>query len=283
MLRFLTRIACAVLGNKYSLKPLIFFAALVLVLCGASNAPDQIAGHNNSEPTKKNPVSQLSGREPPVAANPLPSPNLINVPKLNPQPIIVCDQQTRNIQSGWSLDDYIAAISAGAGLIQAVALFVTIRVLIKTARRQLRAYVAVERVHFSEVPGKPGDFTGYIEIKIRNFGSTPARNVIMKTEKFIGIERNETDVFEITDEATNHPPTSISPNADFVALIAGSDTEIDNQQWWSTSRKDHKAYVWGRIDFVDAFDIKQFTTFQLVCDFKHVTGFRLCQAGNNAS
>lgn len=83
------------------------------------------------------------------------------------------DKKRRNLwhPGTWSLDQQIAAIASIAGLLQFIGLIATICVMVRTARRQLRAYVAAT--------GKEllGPIPLIYKFSIVNHGQTPAYKV----------------------------------------------------------------------------------------------------------
>ena len=73
------------------------------------------------------------------------------------------------------LSDKIAVIASAVAFLQFLALIATIFVMRRTAQRQLRAYIAVEHGDVQLVNGGEGIRA---MIRIKNFGQTPARNVV---------------------------------------------------------------------------------------------------------
>src|SRR5260370_34589796 len=79
---------------------------------------------------------------------------------------------------GWSLSDKIAGIATVVAFLQFAALFLTLRIMRRTAQRQLRAYIC-------DIEGNavfPGGTIVNIEIAFRNSGQTPAYDVEIRCD-----------------------------------------------------------------------------------------------------
>ena len=88
------------------------------------------------------------------------------------------EQGTQKQSEAWTLSDKIAAIAGIVALLQFFALVGTICVLVRTARRQLRAYIAIENaVADGDHPLPPRfnlPFTPQFSLRFKNCGQTPA-------------------------------------------------------------------------------------------------------------
>lgn len=99
----------------------------------------------------------------------------------------------KNPDQSWSMSDKIALIASVSAFLQFLALVVTIWVMILNGRRQLRAYIVVERGIIANVanpPDGPGERVQTVarlmqplggpvaQITIKNTGQTPAYEVV---------------------------------------------------------------------------------------------------------
>lgn len=168
--------------------------------------------------------------------------------------------------------------TAKAALLAARAAHASNRQSRLTAERQLRAYVMVEscqRTRRSE-----GD-TWVVELKIKNFGATPAYASITCVDYAI-VKKMEAETFSPPN------PTRLGSKAD----VGPGDThtlrielpEFDHPSKWAAF-KDHQLYLyfWGRLDFVDAFGSSRWITFRLGQDGGHVRNLRHAKEGNQSS
>jgi hypothetical protein len=167
--------------------------------------------------------------------------------------------------SGWSLSDKIAAIASLVSLLQFIALFCTVYVMVRTARRQLRAYVLPESGGLWEgmmlnpqMPvhaGEPG-----VTLLFKNSGQTPAYNYISWAQIIVA-------------EPTNaHTLTAPSLQRQFPAIVGAGGT-ISKALWFGRPLTQSEIadvavgakliFVYGRIEYVDAFRRKRWANFRL--------------------
>ncbi len=155
---------------------------------------------------------------------------------------------------GLSQSDKIAVIASLAAFLQFIALIVTVFVMMRTARRQLRAYVLVYGSVVTNVA--EGDEVPEARIVFKNFGQTPAYNFV-----------------NVTGFAFNVYPAPKSirltvPNKEFSNLLAKSvlgptQEEMSTTVWQgrplTPGRRTELAqgraiiYVYGEIRYTDAF------------------------------
>ena len=204
-------------------------------------------------------------------------------------------------------------IVAFATLLQAIGLGVTIWVMVRTARRQLRAYVFVDGIGLydaSQMPaltgtsegsegatppagsglgedvpaGRPRGMPG-VSWGIKNSGQTPAYDVV------------HWGAFDVLETRLEHavvvPP--LDPTLFKTYLAPGA--IMTKAQWYNRALTEQEiadirsgaraVYVFGRIEYKDAFKQKRFTTYRLkytASAYPPVapTGFNYCQDGNDA-
>jgi hypothetical protein len=121
---------------------------------------------------------------------------------------------------GWSLSDKIALVASIAGLLQAGALVVTIRVMIRNGRRQFRAYVFVENA-WAKLLGHENDWT--IEYKLKNTGLTPAKRVtVIETTKVVSWPMTT-----LPEPVNRGYFGTMAPNGDFIDDWSGDEVLAD--------------------------------------------------------
>jgi hypothetical protein len=168
-----------------------------------------------------------------------------------------------------SVDD--AAIAAGAAED-------SVKLAKGTAERQLRAYVLIERVEFSFPPDQPNG-PWAVHVILKNFGQTPAYFVDAKTERRISQTIPETESLSLSTEAQTVAGTIIAPG--HLHTIPLSNFLISGQgEAKYCNVNGHVAYVWGRVDYVDAFGQRHFTKFQMVHHTSDAPQFAVCAVGN---
>jgi hypothetical protein len=191
--------------------------------------------------------------------------------------------------AGWSLSDRIAAIASAAGALQFGALVATVWVMVRSGRRQLRAYVFPDSAGLFEGTmlnppvsahaNEPG-----VVLVFRNFGQTPAYKVI----SWARIE-----VIERTQEHTLILPSlrPISPN------FIGANGNMPKTLWFGrplspaeiadVQTNVRAIYVFGRLEYIDAFKRKRWTNFRYAYSgpFPPPQGviFLLTERGNEAN
>jgi hypothetical protein len=191
----------------------------------------------------------------------------------------------------WTPDTITAAATVGLTILTLVLaagsifLWLSTRRLVlgaeETAERQLRAYVFVESAQLTRHPGGIGGWMA--AIKIRNFGDTPAYNVCIKAEKRVCLALPENDLLEFSGNSSTLAQSVIGPGA-FSTITIDFSHEIPDDwgQWRPLRVENKKGYIWGRIEYRDAFDKQRFTTFQMIHDFMQIEQFAYCERGNNS-
>jgi len=178
-------------------------------------------------------------------------------------------------------DEHAIELGIGAivfGFLQSVALFITFWIMRKTARRQLRAYVDIESAEYGK---NPDDETApwNILLTVRNFGQTPAREVIITIDTAVGTQKNDRIVFQLSASADKQPPTRIPPSH-WITVSAPPGIAPGLAGFDAATQANQCSYIWGRIEYLDVFGTKSWLTFQMVCSFHGVGSFVYCPAGN---
>lgn len=171
-------------------------------------------------------------------------------------------------ESAWQTKMVASATGRTAGIMK------------ENAERQLRAYVAMETAVF-EI--EDGIVSGYINVEIKNYGLTPAADLIVTAEYDSGPPRNEAIIFPISDSATRYPKAHIPPGKLVTLHVQVLAAQIDIRMWNALARDGQRAYLWGKIDYIDAFKEPRFTRFQMVNHFGRVSSMSWCEVGNDAT
>jgi hypothetical protein len=175
-----------------------------------------------------------------------------------------------NWNDTWGLSDKIAVIASIVGFLQFLALFATVWVMVRNGRRQLRAYLSIKRAA-REGPHRPAPKFNLI---FKNCGQTPAYNgtnwgdvqvrEFPLTSALIPPEKKIIGRFET-------PPTSAftvwDTEEDTISISAEQANEFDNGKI--------AFYIFGRLDFVDAFHKKRWLQFRFRYSSECVSNGRL--------
>ncbi len=149
----------------------------------------------------------------------------------------------------------------------------------KSSQRELMAYVDISHAAYDRAPDEP-NARWEIDIVFKNFGQTPARNVIIKVETTVGPKRDESKVFEFTPAAKTQSPTRIAPGNQLIVSGPPGIKPGDAGFTGAGNAKLH-SYIWGEISYLDVFDRLAQVRFQMVCEFSRgVQSFSYCEAGN---
>ena len=153
----------------------------------------------------------------------------------------------------------------------------------KHSERQLRAYVLVEK-------GGVGNFIAgevpYAKVRFRNSGQTPASQIsVMITMDLCKFPRPNFEPFSGDDSRRSRGP--IGPETKFTIPVALKRT-IDLEERAKVVCGDKAIYVFGRVDYMDVFERKQWTTFRFIVrgrgeDFGDNPDLTVASEGNDAT
>jgi hypothetical protein len=271
------------LTKRSALLALAFCLALLGDSWGQSQQPppskEKLNQPQQTEPhaTQQLPaIDQRGTEQAPLIVKALPS------PQANEKAAEAATKQPEKPTSDWSVNDVIASFAAFFALIQAVALSVTIIVLVRTSQRQLRAYVLVETAYFAQPKTKTGKYAPWsIHVTFKNFGQTPAYSTVIKITKILSAPKPD-DIFLPTPENAEILPTSIIPPGEIHTVRIGG---LNNgyRDFVAARNTGKKAYVWGRADYLDIFGRPHFLTFQMICRFEQIHQFAFCEKGNGTN
>jgi hypothetical protein len=154
----------------------------------------------------------------------------------------------------------------------------------RTAERQLRAYVQIKDVLMSLMNT---EYDPNIDIVIKNFGQTPARQIVNTFNVKFAFQPRDEDF--TLDSATKGEVSDLAPGQ-----RVNSQTTIRVKKWNEmkpalTVRK-MAFYVFGRIDYIDAFNEPRWTEyrFRLLIDADGISDKKMSlimegHAGNRAN
>src|SRR6202041_1982510 len=112
--------------------------------------------------------------------------------------------------------------------------------------------------------------SGYINVEIKNYGLTPAADMIVTVEYDSGPPRDETMIFPLSHNATTYPKAHIPPGKLVTLHVQVLKAQIDLRMWNTLGHDGHRAYLWGEINYVDAFKEARFARFQMVNHFGRI-------------
>jgi hypothetical protein len=129
----------------------------------------------------------------------------------------------------------------------------------KTAERQLRAYVGVFSSAVEEQTSSEGKLAIAARVEIRNAGQTPAYNL----RSWIAIEATEppTIPFHFPPNLEERPTGMLPPGTNTNLDISFATTAEVIQSLHDNRRS---LYVWGRVEYRDAFGHDRYLVFHLV-------------------
>jgi hypothetical protein len=158
----------------------------------------------------------------------------------------------------WTLGDKIAAIASILAFLQFVALTATVLVLMRTARRQLRAYVNV--VHGIANPQIAVGGTPRFEVVIHNFGQTPAHHVSSWIQMQVG---TATFVGDLPSGSAVPGHSVIAPTGEFVLWAVRPEVWTKDEVEGMTNGR-LAVHVYGEITYRDIFKKERYTRFRLL-------------------
>ncbi|MGH6870069.1 MAG: hypothetical protein ACREHE_01070 [Rhizomicrobium sp.] len=188
------------------------------------------------------------------------------------------DRNHDNINAGSTLAIALLTIAlVYVGYSQSRRLRDTIEQMKATEERELRAYIFVDNVTIENGPNATWTAT----VTIRNFGKTPAYSAKIRAE---GAVREKEDAIKIIPRSDEHfvrQETIIPPGHPFIAVVDLQELPVDIHYWYKVLGSTKLPFVWGRVDYVDAFGRPRWTQFQLIHLHGYLT-FAFCAVGNEA-
>lgn len=235
-----------------------------------------------------------------TANQPAPKPTVADEsPDGNPQPRTTQDVAVKE-QHDWGITEKIAIYALVIGLFQFGALVATIVVMIRTARRQLRAYVAVERGIIANVADPPTpkgekietvarilhpDAGPTIQITIKNSGQTPAYDLVHWATARLDKFPLETELASMPDPRSKYRNV-VGPGIPEVKTIR-LPKPLELPEKIGLREGSLAIYCWGEIVYRDAFGKRRYTRYR--CMYGYMCGIIgvatdmvYCEEGNEA-
>lgn len=149
----------------------------------------------------------------------------------------------------------------------------------ESVERQLRAYVFLDNKSF-HVGGEAPVSGPIVRASVINAGQTPAYDL----RHWIGIGFYEVPLAQTLDEGTFSATRTLGPGGSAVLEITKK-AALTPEQIEALKAGKGAIYVWGRVEYRDAFKKPQFANFRLVADYVDgVAGrFMWLPEGNDAS
>jgi hypothetical protein len=154
--------------------------------------------------------------------------------------------------------EYITVSIAIASAIQTIVLIVTVVVMMCNGRRQLRAYISIQQAKRT-TPHQP---VPQFQLVVKNWGQTPAYSVTYWVE---------VKVCELASAASITPSehefisgSELQPSDNFTVGQINNDTKIGISDEQAVAFADGKIafYIFGRLDFLDAFQTRRWVKFK---------------------
>jgi hypothetical protein len=248
--------------------------ALIVVLPAQSQRKPQ---RQNADPAQQRPDTNKQGTEDsPFIVKILPTPQTQTETKG------ASDKGENKWLDGWSLSDKIAAIASFVGLLQFLALFATVWIMMRTARRQLRAYVWGSTVRNVNIDANPFE----AQMTIKNSGVTPAYDVRCWTRlKAYSAPLAAGFTFEAAPRRIGGPKYVVNPDSDH-SVLTQAEPALTPDEIIAVKDGKRGLYIWGEIQYRDAYKKWRRTRFRLLWVHAppHARGmWRYCDEGNNAT
>lgn len=155
-----------------------------------------------------------------------------------------------------------------------------VKIAEETAERQLRAYVMTGAF---DVEGIADGKTPSVTIELKNSGQSPARHMTSRLD--IALLENPPPVSKFTlkgIETNSRSP--VAPGGSY-AVTVFLDRPISDQDIIVLKGGRWALYVWGQIDYIDAFDKPRWTTFRAVFGKQQIAEepyhMGVCEDGND--
>jgi len=190
-----------------------------------------------------------------------------------------------NRSDAWTLSDKIAVVASIAAMLQFVALVVTVCVFMRTAKRQLRAYMGGAAVQDENIYAP--QFLAQMVIK--NSGQTPAYDVCAGC-KMSAYDNPLPDgfIFEAVPYRLGGPRYIVNPDSNH-AIFVEAKPPLTPEDKVAIKEGKKCLYLWGEIRYRDAFAKYRFakykrTRFRLVWLREGNPGmWKYCDDGNEAT
>jgi hypothetical protein len=151
----------------------------------------------------------------------------------------------------------------------------------ETAKRQLRAYVGLEKTNLVELHGPQGP---RVELKVKNFGLTPALDVTLFSGLGFGpYPINQLEDAILPNEVTYRPKYPLNPS-NIISQFNVLNRQLTQPEIDATTKGSVAFYLIGRIDYKDTFDRSHWYRFKMFLGgralIEHSTSFSWWHEGN---
>lgn len=265
--------------------------AVLLALLALSQNASPSAGQAQTRSPEEKPAYQHDAQ--PQQRGTDQSPFVVQIlpaPKINEKLVERASNQPDKSFEDWTAADIIAGIAAVASVLQAIALIATILVLVRTARRQLRAYVLPEGGRIMDgtmtTPPLPAHANepGVILI-FKNSGPTPAYNYVSWGQVVVTQPLNIPNLAIPSMAAAMYPAVVGAGGKMPKNLQLGR--SLTQQEIADIGNGQQVVIAHGRIEYRDAFRRKRWTNFRLqysgLWPPRHDAVLNFSAAGNDAN
>ena len=161
----------------------------------------------------------------------------------------------------WNLSDKIAIGALIAALLQFSALIWTIGVMRSSAQRQLRAYVGIVGGEMTYINLIEGGYGLDIHIMLKNFGQTPGYKLTTWIKPPQILDKGVIPFDEPIPINERNGESFLGPGGEFHIrwTIPIADTDLA-----SINDGSKKIFVWGGLDFIDAFRRQRHFIFRMI-------------------
>ncbi|MGE0605020.1 MAG: hypothetical protein AB7O46_14670 [Xanthobacteraceae bacterium] len=232
---------------------------LVIAILAAFSIPSvsQESPRQDSKATKEN-AEQKKQAPPPISiVEPSPAKDAKKKAKSN--------AETGGYKSEeWSLSDKIAIIASGVAFLQFIGIVLTVLVMMRNGRRELRAYVFIETAAVGYIKPKGAKRKIlFADITVRNSGKTPAYFAVHWGN--IAFMLNGTDDKLVLPQTLDMKSVTVIPPGGAISkTLKWNDGGVIPPQFIADYKKLANAiFVYGRLEYVDAFEKKRFTNYRL--------------------
>jgi len=222
---------------------------------------DDSSGQSPPEPPRQNPGSTQQRPSTDQHDTDQAPPSIIKkLPSEDTQPKPSTDEQKRpeDLGDAWALSEKIAVIASIVALLQFFALVGTIFVLMRTAKRQLRAYVFISGAHLENIG--VGQIP-YAKLTIKNFGQTPAYKTTQCA--MVGVGKFPLESHPSTNESEPLPERPLPPQDEIPLQSPKYKKPLNAEMLDELSKGMLAIYVAGEIRYLDVFKKKRRTRYLL--------------------
>lgn len=161
----------------------------------------------------------------------------------------------------WSLSDKIAVIASVVAFLQFIALMATVRVMRRTAQRQLRAYIVATAADV-DIRGPENEVSVSFGISIKNTGQTPAHELsVVSRTRLLAYPIKMPFVFTL--RTGNDPSRTVLGAGQDITSESPAEKPFTGDEMMRAKSPDggYRIYCWGCVTYRDVFGCKHYTNF----------------------